>query len=280
MSLKRMAALLLLLVLPLLSGCFQQAGEAFKPADSSQATPPQNSNPGEASLTSFPATETLPLVITVVEPTIPAVDLATNPPQQDTAIPLPTDEGGSAAITPTTDQGFSTPNIPLGPLPTDTPNLSITMEAPSATPSGLITPTALGESGSSSASSADGACTHTVQRGDTLFRIANKYNITLAQLRQANPQLTSDIIQPGQVLQLPNCNGQANIVPTTEPGDNATSAPVPAGGQLYTVKRGDTVYTIARRFGVKMQDIIDANKLNNPDNLKVGQQLIIPSSGS
>jgi LysM repeat protein len=154
----------------------------------------------------------------------------------------------------------------------------ITPEAGTATPSGLITPTALGETGDSTVSSG-GACTHTVQRGDTLFRIANKYNITLAQLRQANPQVTSDVIQPGQVLQLPNCNGQASVAPApTDQGSDATSvAPVPTGGQLYTVKRGDTVYTIARHFGVKMQDIIDANKLNNPDNLKVGQQLIIPT---
>jgi LysM repeat protein len=276
MSLKRMAALLLLLVLPLLSGCFQQAGEAFRPADGNQTTPlPQNSVPGESGLTSFPATETLPLVITVVEPTSP---VATNPPQQDTTIPLPSTASGNSDTTLTNDQGFSTPNIPLGPLPTDTPNLFITSEVPTATPSGLITPTALGETGSSAASSS-GACTHTVQRGDTLFRIANKYSITLAQLRQANPQVTSDVIQPGQVLQLPNCNGQASVAPApTEEGSN-TGAPVPAGGQLYTVKRGDTVYTIARHFGVKMQAIIDANKLSNPDNLKVGQQLIIPSPG-
>jgi len=59
-----------------------------------------------------------------------------------------------------------------------------------------------------------------------------------------------------------------------------SSAPAPAF-QLYTVQQGDTVSGIAKRFGVKQQEILDANPVlqNDPDRLKVGQELRIPSAG-
>jgi nucleoid-associated protein YgaU len=54
----------------------------------------------------------------------------------------------------------------------------------------------------------------------------------------------------------------------------------PAGGQLYTVQSGDTLYSIARKFGVSWETIYDANRdiLSSPDELKAGQQLRIPAS--
>jgi LysM repeat protein len=62
----------------------------------------------------------------------------------------------------------------------------------------------------------------------------------------------------------------------TVPGDVAA----PAGGQLYTVQSGDTLYSIARKFGVSWETIYDANRdiLSSPDELKAGQQLRIPAS--
>ena len=62
----------------------------------------------------------------------------------------------------------------------------------------------------------------------------------------------------------------------TVPGDVAA----PAGGELYTVQSGDTLYSIARKFGVSWETIYDANRdvLSSPDELKAGQQLRIPAS--
>lgn len=48
--------------------------------------------------------------------------------------------------------------------------------------------------------------------------------------------------------------------------------------ELYIVKSGDTVYQIARRYSVPMDDIISANQLQNPDALSVGQALVIPTA--
>jgi N-acetylmuramoyl-L-alanine amidase len=50
-----------------------------------------------------------------------------------------------------------------------------------------------------------------------------------------------------------------------------------AGEQVYTVRSGDTLYSIARRFGVTVQALQQRNGLADPNNIKVGQQLIIPA---
>ena len=50
--------------------------------------------------------------------------------------------------------------------------------------------------------------------------------------------------------------------------------------ELYVVKRGDSLYQIARRFSVPMDDIVTANQLQNPEALSVGQALLIPAQAA
>ena len=302
----------------LLTGCFQQAGDAFQPVsvtivpldgaqnaptpeplplDSTSTPVSAEANPVATStevpleptqppalpqptvdagsgggLTSVDATPTFEVAITIISPTREIPPTATDVG----AVPAPD------LATPTQETQFVTPSSPLGPV---TQEAIIPLGSVSATPSGLITPTALGEpsteatpaagnSTTSTDSSAPG-CTYTVQSGDTLFRIAVRNNTTVADIRNANPGLNGDIIQPGQELTIPDCGvEQPNVTAPTEP----TTAPeVPAGGTTYAVRSGDTLYTIAQRYGVTVQAIVDANKLSNPNRLDVGQQLIIPA---
>ena len=105
--------------------------------------------------------------------------------------------------------------------------------------------------------------TYTVQSGDSLWSIANRFGVTVQQLRDAN-NLTSDILSIGQVLTIPGVSGDEDI------GDNNGAV------FYYTVERGDSLWSIARRFGVTVQEIRDANDLVS-DTLSIGQQLIIPS---
>jgi LysM repeat protein len=288
--------LLLMLVSVGLTGCFQQAGGDYQPASSTLAPPsapnnvptnppveptigtgPGESTPIQLDLTSIPATETLPVDITIISPDQPA-DVTSIAPNQPTL--EATAEGPVEATFPAQTEAFRTPLSPLGPVTPDTPSpISVdnnaTPGAPGATsqslatPSGLITPTAL-----PGPNSLDG-CTHTVQPGDTLYRIALTNNTSVSQIRAANPQIVGDLLKPGQVVKLPNCGIPPTTVATTVPGE-ATSAP-PAGSTTYVVRPGDTLFAIARRNGITVQAIVDANKLANPNSLKVGQQLIIPA---
>ena len=105
--------------------------------------------------------------------------------------------------------------------------------------------------------------TYTVQRGDSLWSIANRFGVTIQQLRDAN-NLTSDTLSIGQVLTIPGVSGE-------DDGESDNDGAV----FYYTVERGDSLWSIARKFGVTVQEIRDANDLVS-DTLSVGQSLIIP----
>ncbi|MCS7037658.1 MAG: LysM peptidoglycan-binding domain-containing protein [Saprospiraceae bacterium] len=118
--------------------------------------------------------------------------------------------------------------------------------------------------------------TYTVAAGDTLFSIARRFNVTVADLRRAN-NLTSDHLRTGQVLRIPT-----GSTPTPAPAPPAPSPTPPAsssgGGTTivtYTVVRGDTLSSIARRFNVTVDAIKRQNNLKSAS-LRVGQTLRIP----
>ena len=64
--------------------------------------------------------------------------------------------------------------------------------------------------------------------------------------------------------------------PTPEPSEEPTATPR-ATQQLHVVQRGETVTKIAKQYGVTVQQIVDANDLDNPSQISVGQELIIPA---
>ena len=104
--------------------------------------------------------------------------------------------------------------------------------------------------------------TYIVQSGDSLWSIGNRFGVTVQQLRDAN-NLTSDVLSVGQVLTIPGVSGDEDT------GDNNGAV------FYYTVERGDSLWSIARRFGVMVQEIRDANDLVS-DTLSIGQVLTIP----
>lgn len=120
--------------------------------------------------------------------------------------------------------------------------------------------------------------TYTVAAGDTLFSIARRFNITVAELRQTNG-LTTDTLRVGQVLRIPG------RTPTPSPTPVPPSPPsggAPAGSTsivTYQVVRGDTLSSVARRFGVTVDAIKRQNGLKS-SSLRVGQTLHIPIKAS
>ncbi len=65
-----------------------------------------------------------------------------------------------------------------------------------------------------------------------------------------------------------------NPTPTATPVARPTPTPTPF---VYTVQAGDTLSGIAGRFGLTVEDLVQANRLVNPDSLQIGQQITIPS---
>ena len=96
---------------------------------------------------------------------------------------------------------------------------------------------------------------YTVIKGDTLYSIASKFNMTVNELKNLN-SLTSNTIYPGQVL---------SVYPSVPSAQTIT----------YIVKKGDSLYNIARSFGTSVSAIKNANGLTS-DNIYVYQSLIIP----
>ena len=100
--------------------------------------------------------------------------------------------------------------------------------------------------------------TYTVQKGDSLYSIANKFNISVDDLKQEN-NLTSNTIFVGQILRIPASK-------PIEPDINYI---------VYIVKSGDNLYRIAREFNTTVNAIRDFNNLTS-DTLQIGQELLIP----
>ncbi len=102
---------------------------------------------------------------------------------------------------------------------------------------------------------------YTVKSGDTLYQIARNYGVSVDTIKQFN-NLTSNTLSIGQVLRIPVAVEQEIIVtPYAE----------------YTVKRGDTLYSIARTYGTTQQEIMNLNNLTS-NLLSIGQVLKIPTS--
>lgn len=106
---------------------------------------------------------------------------------------------------------------------------------------------------------------HTVKSGDMLGRIAQKYEITVEQLKIWN-NLSNDIIQPGQQLIV-----NMSIKPSNT---NKNNPPPAAKKEIYTVKSGDTLGSIARKYNVSVSNLKKWNNLKN-DIIGINQKIVI-----
>jgi membrane-bound lytic murein transglycosylase D len=120
---------------------------------------------------------------------------------------------------------------------------------------------------------------HVVRRGDTLSTISRQYGVSIAALREANG-LNSSTIHPGQAILIPG-NVAAGAAPAAEARtDIANLLPekqVPARASSHQVRAGDTLWGIARRYGVTVPELTAANNLSPQAPLRAGMKLRIPS---
>ena len=106
---------------------------------------------------------------------------------------------------------------------------------------------------------------YTVKKGDSLYAIAKVYNTSVTEIKRIN-NLTNNNLYIGQVLRIPEMY--------TKPSDMSDPSYI-----NYTVKSGDTLYGIAKKYGVSVDTIVQDNALKN-NILSIGQNLKIRSSNS
>lgn len=104
-----------------------------------------------------------------------------------------------------------------------------------------------------------GANVYIVQKGDSLWSIAKKLNLSVEELKAAN-NLASNLISTGQVLRIPTKEEEA------KPGEYI----------VYTVVSGDSLYKIAQLYNTTVDKLLSYNNLSSTS-LSIGQQLLIPS---
>ena len=105
---------------------------------------------------------------------------------------------------------------------------------------------------------------YTIRQGDTLFSIGQRFGVSVDALLRANPGINPNNLQIGQVICIPRA-----MPPGPPPCPN---------GFLYTIRQGDTLFSIGQRFGVSVEALLRANPGINPNNLRIGQLICIPRS--
>lgn len=329
----------LVVAMLLLGGCFQSAGEGVPPTQPGEAplvVPPtwtpepiMPTQPGEA----FPAVQPtwtpeliLPTQETIFLPTLTPTQLMQFGLPGDTPVVAPTlglleGQGGmempsaqadqsvlgpaltaTAMIAAAQGQGFVPGGEAVAQFPTATPTffafqgqqgllgplestatamiLGATqtvafVQTQVATASGTYVPTATptppppGFFTSTPTPSPD--CTHVVVAGETLYRIARRYGVTVDTIVRANGIINPRLISPGQQLTIPNC-GTTGVTPV--PGQ---PTPTPGGAtRTHLIRPGENLYRIALRYGVTMAALANANGITNVNYIRAGDTLIIP----
>ena len=123
-----------------------------------------------------------------------------------------------------------------------------------------------------------------VKKGDTLTAIAEKSGVNYLVIAAYNALSDADVIQEGQVLKIPfplpkDTKPLPSVTTSADTFSDGTQAA--EGSDLtYTVQEGDTLYQIARRFGVSVPYLINRNRLCQPDKLRIGQTLILKQNPS
>jgi LysM repeat protein len=128
------------------------------------------------------------------------------------------------------------------------------------------------------------ASTYTVVKGDSLWTIARKNHLSIAEVAAANNMKSTTPVRVGQKLIIPAKSNPAPSV--TGPVETAATkppvanAPAPRGGRgasvKHTVKPGETLGAIARKYQVKVGEIATANNISDPAKIRPGMELVIP----
>jgi len=166
---------------------------------------------------------------------------------------------------------------------------------PAITAAASVVPTTTPDASAAAATTAsasDGQI-YTVKSGDSLWKIARQQNVSVASIKQAN-NLSSDSLKVGQKLHLPSqtATTAATTTASATPSAPAASAGIATspyaewrepgtytenGQTIHVVDIGESPAIIAKKYGVKVDDLMKANGISDARRIVVGQKLVIPT---
>ena len=145
-----------------------------------------------------------------------------------------------------------------------------------------VAPVSTDSSAAPSATADASGANYTVKSGDSLWKIARQQNVKVAAIKQAN-NLSSDSLKVGQKLRIPSASsapaaGSASATSTStsstawrEPGTYTEN-----GQTIHVVDFNESPATIAKKYGIKMDDLLKANNISDVKKVQYGQHLVIP----
>ncbi len=130
-----------------------------------------------------------------------------------------------------------------------------------------------------------------VQTGDTLTKIAAVHGVAVSDLEEANGIKIGAILKPNQVLTIPPAkpapkpaapaivqdSKKAAFLASKGESTPTVSATANSATRSYTVAKGDTPTSIAKKFGMNSDELMKLNKIDDPKKMKLGQTLKIPA---
>ena len=125
---------------------------------------------------------------------------------------------------------------------------------------------------------------HTIQAGETLYKLTIVYNISAKAICEANPGLSAENFRIGQVIRIPSAEEAAQATADSQEPNNADTekttntiqGPVQSRcKEMHKVKRRETIFSVSREYGISEQELINANP-ELKQGMKKGQFLCIP----
>ena len=132
---------------------------------------------------------------------------------------------------------------------------------------------------------------HTVVKGDTLYSIAKRYNTTVEEIRKKNGLADSSVVQIGKKLVIPtqsnstateknSSNSPVLTASTSTSNSNSTKNSTPSEWESYTIKKGDTLFSLAKARGITLNELLAKNGLTQNQLIKLGQKIVVPKISS
>jgi LysM repeat protein len=121
-----------------------------------------------------------------------------------------------------------------------------------------------------------GMTEYRIAKGDSFDKLAKKFQVSVKAIQEANPGVVPTKLQIGQKINIPAPSTSATTAASTLSGTSVESSSF----VVHEVKSGDTLWGLARKYGVKESALRDANNLKVGSTLKVGQKLRIPASAT